>query len=184
MTGVQTCALPISNGLLPTGASFCACQYLQWGYWQANVPATNAGGPTNTVQSSYINTWIAGQPTINMPTTGTGTYSGAAIGTVNNAGATYLAAGGFTNTYNFGNNTGTVAIGGFDGQNYTGRVAGSGSTYSGTIAGGANRSGGILGTFYGPGAAETGGGFAVQASSGPSYIASGIFAGKLTGPIH
>jgi hypothetical protein len=41
----------------------------------------------------------------------------------------------------------------------------------------------VSGSFYGPGAAETGGSFALQATSGPSYIASGIFAGKLTGPI-
>ena len=177
-----------ANGLFQAaGATPCACQYLQWGYWEANIPASNQGGPSNTVQSSYINTWVAGQPTMNMPATGSGTYSGAAIGTVNTAGQTYLAAGGFSNTYNFGTNTGTVSISNFDGANYTATVAGSAGSpaYSGALSQpGGNRTGVVAGGFAGPGAAETGGSFALQAPSGPSYIASGVFAGKLTGPIH
>ena len=36
----------------------------------------------------------------------------------------------------------------------------------------------INGTFFGPAAAETGGNFAVHTTAGPTYIASGIFAGK------
>ncbi|HZK88838.1 MAG TPA: FecR domain-containing protein, partial [Stellaceae bacterium] len=88
-----------ANGLLPPGAAFCACQFLHWGYWEANIPAVNNGGPTNTVQSSYINTWLAGQPTVTLPTSGVGSFNGAAIGTVSNNGAVYLAAGGFSQTY-------------------------------------------------------------------------------------
>jgi hypothetical protein len=168
-----------ANGLLPAGASFCACQYLQWGYWQANIPPANNGGPTNTVQSSFINTWVAGTPTVNMPTSGSASYNGAAIGSVNNNGASYMAAGSFNNTYNFGSNTGTVAINNFDGHNFSGTVSGASGLYAGAISGGgSNRTGTVLGQFYGPAAAETGGTFAVQATSGPSYIASGIFAGK------
>ena len=61
----------------------------------------------------------------------------------------------------------------------------SAGVYTGSISGnGDNRQGSVTGFFYGPGAAETGGNFAVQATRGPNYIASGIFAGKLTGPIH
>ena len=166
------------------GATPCACQYLQWGYWQANIPASNQGGPSNTVQSSYINTWVAGQPTMNLPPSGTGSYSGAAIGTVNNNGVAYLAAGGYSLNYNFGSNTGSVSISNFDNHTFTSNsVGGGGGAYAATIAGsGAN--GSLVGQFYGPGAAETGGSFAVHQNSGPSYIASGIFAAKLTGPIH
>jgi hypothetical protein len=174
-----------ANSLLPPNVSFCSCQYLQWGYWEGNVPAANQGGPSNTTQSAFINTWLAGMPTVTMPTAGSGTYAGAAIGTVSNAGANYLAAGGFSNTYNFGTNAGTVAISNFDGHNFAGAVTGSGAVYTGAIAGaGDNRVGAVAGSFYGPGAAETGGAFAVHATSGPSYTASGVFAGKLTGPIH
>jgi hypothetical protein len=170
-----------ANGLLPAGASFCACQFLQWGYWQANIPATNNGGPTNTVQSSFINTWLAGTPTVNLPTSGTASYNGAAIGTVSNNGVNYLAAGAFNNTYNFGNNSGTITISNFDNKNFTSAVSGGGGIYAGTLKGSgaaSNITGTATGQFFGPGAAETGGAFYLHAISGPNYLASGIFAGK------
>ena len=173
------------NSLLLAGVGFCQCQYLQWGYWTGKLDQANAAGNITRFGRGGINTWVTGIPTVNTPTAGTGTYSGAAIGSVVNAGTSYMAAGGFTNTYNFGSNTGTVAINNFDGHNFSGTVAGSGGTYGGNIAGkGDYRQGMVTGSFYGPGAVETGGTFALQAMHGPSYIASGIFAGKLTGPIH
>jgi trimeric autotransporter adhesin len=173
------------NAILPAGVTPCSCQYLQWGYWTGTVPQTNASfTAVSRYDIGFTSTWIAGQPTVTMPTSGIGTFTGAAIGTVINNGAGYIAAGGFTNTYNFGANTGTVAISNFDGTNYTGTAAGSGNTYAATLSNGSNRTGSAVGTFYGPAAAETGGAFAIHATSGPSYIASGIFAGKLTGPIH
>jgi len=169
-----------ANSLLPSGASFCQCQYLQWGYWTGKVtsPATTAGfaGQT-TVDVADINTWVAGQPTVTMPTSGIGSFNGAAIGTVFNNGANYLAAGGFNNTYNFGSNAGTVSINNFDGQNYTGAVTGTGNQYTGAITGGSTRNGAVSGQFYGPAAAETGGVFAVHSTSGAAYLASGVFAG-------
>jgi hypothetical protein len=78
-----------------------------------------------------------------------------------------------------------VSISNFDNHSFSGTVTGvTGTpTYSGALSG-SNLQGTTVGSFYGPGAAETGGQFAVQATGGPSYIASGIFAGKLTGPIH
>jgi hypothetical protein len=174
-----------ANSLLPARVSFCQCQYLQWGYWTVELDQANAADNIARFDRGGINTWMAGIPTVNVPIAGSGTYSGAAIGSVVNAGASYMAAGGFTNTYNFGNNTGTVAINNFDGHNFSGTVAGSGGIYGGNIAGkGDYRQGMVIGSFYGPGAAETGGTFALQATRGPSYIASGIFAGKLVGPIH
>jgi hypothetical protein len=114
------------------------CQFLQWGYWTAQVNTPNAQ-MTGATRSDYghINTWLAGIPTVTRPTSGVGTYSGAAIGSVG--------ASGFA-------------------------LAGSGSVRAIANAG-----------FFGPGAAGTGGNFNL---SGPSYLASGIFAGKLTGPIH
>ena len=94
-----------------------------------------------------INTWIAGQPTVTMPTSGIGNFNGAAVGTVFNNGATYLAAGSFNNTYNFGSTPD-----GFDQRfrslNFTGTVSGSGSTYTGSLAGG-NKTGAVVGQFSG-----------------------------------
>jgi hypothetical protein len=167
-----------ANSLLPAGASFCACQFLQWGFWEGNITSINQGGPSNTTQSAYINTWLAGQPTVTLPTSGVGTYNGAAIGTIFNNGATYLAAGGFNQTYNFGANSGAVNITNFDGANYAAAVSGSGNIYSGAFTGTPNRTGAVVGSFYGPGAVETGGSFAIQSTAGAKYLASGIFAGR------
>ena len=115
---------------------------------------------------------------VTMPTTGMGTYNGAAVGTVFNNGATYLAAGNFSASYNFGNNTGAVNISNFDGASYTAAVSGSGGAYTGTLTGVPSRTGSVIGRFYGPNAVETGGAFGIHSISGPSYLASGIFAGR------
>jgi hypothetical protein len=117
-----------------------------------------------------------------MPTSGTGTYHGAAVGTVFNAGATYMAAGNFQQTYNFGSQTGVVNINNFDNANYTFNVSGTGRTFAGgQTTGPPNRTGVVTGGFFGPGptptTVEPGGSFNIQSTSGLRYIASGIFAG-------
>ena len=124
---------------------------------------------------------MAGQPTVTMPTSGIGVFNGAAIGTVSNNGAVYLAAGQFNNTWNFGTSTGTVTINNFDGKNFSAPVAGAGNTYTGTPTGvgpANNIAGTANGQFFGPLAAETGGNFFLHNTSGLPYLASGIFAGK------
>ena len=52
-----------------------------------------------------------------------------------------------------------------------------GANYTFTVAQ-TGLAGTINGTFFGPKAAETGGNFAVHTTVGPTYLASGIFAGK------
>ena len=188
----------VPNNWMPAGVMPCACQYLQWGYWTGRVGIPNAPGVSPTysrVDQGAINTWVAGQPTVNLPATGVGTYNGAAVGTVFNSGATYLAAGGFNQLYNFAKQTGTVNITNFDGASYQARVvgrsntlpsvvAGSGNVFGGpltAVSGPANRSGIVLGSFYGPAAQEAGGSFNIsnfQTAAGSKYLASGIFAGK------
>src|SRR4029077_13892945 len=103
-----------------------------------------------------------------------------AVGSVVNNGTTYLAGGGFNQTYNFGSLTGTANITNFDGANYSAPVTGVGTIYTGTLSGPANRTGFIAGTFFGPSAGVTGGGFTVQNPSA-SYVVSGAFAGRLEG---
>jgi trimeric autotransporter adhesin len=188
----------VPNNWMPAGVTPCACQYLQWGYWTGLVGIPNAPGASPTysrVDQGAINTWVAGQPTVNLPTSGMGTYNGAAVGTVFNSGATYLAAGGFNQMYNFAKQTGTVNISNFDGASYQARVVGgsnplpsvvggSGNIFGGAltaVSGPANRNGIVLGSFYGPGAQEAGGSFNIfdgQVPAGSKYLASGIFAGK------
>jgi hypothetical protein len=178
-----TSATVPSSALLTNG--LCQqCQFLQWGYWtgQADLPTPTGNAIAGTV-TSHINTWVAGIPTIVLPTSGVGTFTGNALGSVFNNGASYLAAGGFTNTYDFGARAGTVAFSNFDGKNFGGQVAaaafsGRPSSYSGSLSG-AGLTGAVQGTFFGPGAPETGGAFAVQSVAGSSpYLASGIFAGR------
>lgn len=182
-------AAGLPTQLLPQGASFCQCQYLQWGYWGGSLTTANGAGTPRT-DAGNINFWVAGVPTGATQATANdlhtlatqnfaGTYNGAAIGSVFNNGASYAAAGGFQGTYNFGTQTGTFAVSNFDGHNFVagGRAPLTGANY--TFAGTANGfAGKVNGTFYGPMAAETGGNFAFQSVAGPTYIASGIFAGK------
>jgi hypothetical protein len=84
--------------------------------------------------------------------------------------------------YNFGTQTGTLAIAHFDGRNFGGTVYGARGApgYGGRLSGTAP-SGIAIGTFYGPNAIETGGTFSVRSTTGPSYLASGIFAGRQIG---
>ena len=144
--------------------------------------------PTDTVVPASVQSFIdqfntilppslAAMPTVTLPTAGVGTYNGVAIGSVLNNGASYLAGGGFNQTYNFGTLTGTANITNFDGANYTAPLTGSGTIFTGNLTGPANRTGVLAGTFFGPSAAVTGGGFAVQNPAG-TYIASGAFAGR------
>jgi hypothetical protein len=165
------------NTLLPNGLC-SSCQFLQWGYWTGALNTPNAAG-TGVVRQdvAHINTWVAGVPSITLPASGVGTFSGNALGSVVNGGASYLASGGFTNIYNFGNHTGAFTISNFDGKTVSGTVNGLAAGYSGSLSG-SGLTGSANGSFFGniPGnpATETGGNFALR---GPSYLASGIFAG-------
>ena len=113
-----------------------------------------------------------------LPATGTGTFAGNAFGSVFNNGARYLASGQFSNMWDFGARSGSLSISNFDGKSFGGTVtAGFGATYAGPISG-SGVSGAASGAFFGPLAPETAGNFAVKSTSGPAYLASGIFAGK------
>jgi hypothetical protein len=125
----------LSNTLLSNG--LCnSCQFLQWGYRTSALDTHNTAGTGGVRQDvAHINTWIAGVPSVTLPATGVGTFSGNALGSVVNNGASYLASGGFTNTYNFGNHTGMFTISNFDGKTVSGTVNGVGAGYSGSLSG-------------------------------------------------
>jgi hypothetical protein len=165
-----------TNTLLPNGLC-SSCQFLQWGYWTGELDTPNSAGSVVRQDVAHINPWIAGVISSSLPATGVGTFAGNAFGSVVNNGASYLASGGFTNIYNFGNHTGAFTISNFDGKTVSGTVNGLGVGYSGSLSG-SGLTGSAKGSFFGnlPGnpATETGGNFALQ---GPSYLASGIFAG-------
>ncbi len=171
--------------LLPAGAAYCDCKFLQWGYWggELTTPSTTGGAPR--IDRGHINTWVAGVPTplsdlgTLQAKSASATYTGHAIGSVFNNGASYIAAGGFNGSYNFGTHIGTMAVSNFDGHSFaaTGSAPLNGANYSFPVNS-PGISGAINGTFYGPNAAETGGNFAVRTTIGPTYLASGIYAGK------
>src|SRR5712691_3798682 len=182
-----TAALP--TALLRSGVSFCQCQYLQWGYRGGDRLTGNSSNDLiSPIDHGPITFWVVGvaTPVGDLSTlasqSATGTYTGHAIGSVLNNGSSYVAAGGFNGTYNFGPQTGTLTISNFDGKSF-----GTGTTPVKLPLGGANYTyniaqtgvaGTINGSLYGPKAVETGGNFAVHTTLGPTYIASGIFAGK------
>jgi trimeric autotransporter adhesin len=184
---VSSGAAGAPTNLLPPGASYCQCQFLQWGYWGGDLTTANSSNPaTPRIDRGGINTWVAGvatpQSNLNslISQSATASYSGHAIGSVFNNGASYLAAGGFNGTYNFGTQIGQVAVTNFDGHNFVagGKAPLTGANYSFSGSPAPGFTGTVNGTFFGPNAAETGGNFAVQTTTGPTYIASGIFAGK------
>jgi hypothetical protein len=170
-----------SQGLVPSGVSMCACQFLEWGFLSADVVAAN-GDRTQV----HLANWIAGDVpnAASLPLDGIATYSGHAIGNVFNGTHSYTAVGGFAMTFDFGQPTsGSVTISNFDGVTYNANVSnfqGNPAIYNGN-ASAAGRNLAYKGTFFQGGAdafVETGGRFRISGAGG--YDASGIFAGART----
>jgi hypothetical protein len=188
---VSSSVAPPPASLLPQGAAYCACNYLQWGYWGGDVQSGGSGGTPARIDRGHMNFWVAGQPTPAADITALqnasvqnaqASYTGHAIGAVYNAGSQYTAAGGFQANYNFASRAGSFAITNYDGRNFNGTIqAGtplSGANYSFPLNATPGFNGVIAGSFYGPQAANTGGSFAIGATSGPTYLTSGIYAGR------
>ena len=60
------------SGKATSPGDACTCEYLHWGYWA--VMEDNDGMPSNA--RSSLGVFVAGQPTVEMPITGTATYDG------------------------------------------------------------------------------------------------------------
>jgi hypothetical protein len=196
---VSSGAIPPPGSFLPPGSNgnLCnpgTCQYLQWGYWGGDLQSGASSGNLGRVDHGDINFWVAGiqTPVSQMPTVGSGSYAGTALGSVVNQGNMYVASGGFAANYNFGTGAGTASLINFDKNiNVTiaapGNPAQVGKNTFGVTGTTGNFTGSLQGGFFGTGpnaASEIGGNFSLQSNSGPSYLAAGIFGGKLTGPIH
>ncbi|MPZ32719.1 MAG: hypothetical protein GEV13_17285 [Rhodospirillales bacterium] len=179
-------AAPVANFFAEQGVTPCACEFMTWGWWSGEVRyGNNSVYNPNGRDRLHLASYVAGNitPTLQMPTTGTATFTGHAIGNVHNGANAYVAAGSFTKVWNFAAQSGNVTIGNFDGATYTGaatQLTGPGvpaSQYNGTIAGG-GRTGNLTGSFFDAGAVRakgTGGSFNIN---GPGYKAGGIFAGQ------
>jgi hypothetical protein len=174
-------SIPLPSGFAtfgPQGTTSCSgCGPLTgYSFLSSDGSFLYAAYTSPTDPPGQANFLFGGTPTVNLPTTGTGSYSGNAVGGVNNNGTTYLATGTFNESYNFGNNTGNFALNNFDGKSLSGTISGT-RTYGGQITG-TNLSGAVAGEFFGQNAGTTGGLFNFSALSGPIYRAYGVFGGN------
>jgi hypothetical protein len=158
------------------GVAMCGCSYTQWGFWSVDG--------TRGSDSDYgnLNPWVAGQlgSIGQIPNSGSATYAGHAVASINNAGSVYIAAGNFSHAVNFATQSGTGTISNLDGRTYAVTSALTAGTvqFSGAIAG-TNAAGSMRGSFYGPGTPplEMGGQFGIASTGGPAYAANGVFLG-------
>ncbi|WP_310240947.1 FecR domain-containing protein [Rhizobium rosettiformans] len=158
-----------------TSSAICnSCSFMTWGWW-----GKAASGESS--QSVHLGNWIIGKtPEVGrLPSSGSATYNGNAVGTVLNNGDQYIATGTMRSTMNFGTRTGDVEITDYDGRDFTSNVnfgsgaatfSGSGTTdgVSSTVTGAFASNGtdpvkGIMGNF--------------RAVDG-TWSSSGIFAGS------
>jgi len=170
-----------TTSFLPSGVSFCSCQFLEWGYWLAD-----ARDSSSNTDLFHLATWVAGvlPATVDMPTTGTATYVGHLNGSVDNNGSRYQAAGKFQNAWNFSSQSGTVTVTNFDGENFS-SVSVSASNKRDFAGSGSNGTKSISfhGSFFKGGtdaSKEQGGQFHIQ---GTNYKAGGTFAAARQGDI-
>jgi hypothetical protein len=158
--------------------------HYQWGFFFGDF-ATGSGAQRRE-HHVHLGTWIAGNATraADMPTTGTATYGGHAIGEVFNGETLYLATGDFTHQWNFGTARGTVDMT-FDETDYTGatEIRSSSAEFTGRLEA-PGRVMGMFGNFVTGGAdtvAAEIGRFSIANTEGSTYRASGTFGGERTG---
>lgn len=166
-----------TTSFLPSGVSFCSCQFLEWGYWLAD-----ARDSSNNTDRFHLATWVAGAlpSAVDIPTSGTATYVGHLNGSVDNNGTRYQAVGKFENAWDFSNQSGSVTVTNFDGENFS-SVSVSASNRREFAGSGSNSTKSI--SFYKGGTdatKEQGGQFHVQ---GTNYKAGGTFAAARQGDI-
>jgi hypothetical protein len=182
---VQNSSFVLSSGLLQQSGSFgsCTCEFLTWGQWATVITYPNNYRPNET-DIVALAPYVAGtMPTqIQMPQTGSATYTGSMMGGVWNNGSTYNATGSYSSTWGFANRAGSFNAS-FDGTSYAGSAAatqGSGGTsFTGTFSGG-GRSGNLSGAFFTSptDAAKYQAGAFTIGTNGTPYKAAGAFAGQ------
>ncbi len=144
-----------SANFVSGGEAFCSdCGFLRWGSWNSHLVFDSGGsqatesGNTNVFAHGW---WIAGDiiDDSDMPTDGSATYTGRAIGDVaSNLGdtgwVTYTAKGDMVMTWDFGDRAGDLTISNFDKQHIDGGLTFTGHMTAPGEIGGANQFGGPL----------------------------------------
>jgi hypothetical protein len=176
----------------------CVCKFLEWGYWGGKRQYFDADAGVTREEFYHLGTWVAGDISneADLPTDGTATYSGHAVGDVtrniDGVDNQYVAGGGFDMTWDFGSRTGTATISDFDGITASAPVtdtsiANAANSFAGSFSGtdsigGNSVTGGLNGSFVaGPDGPEQGviGSFDF---AGPGVSATGIVAAER--PLH
>ncbi|MBU0740287.1 MAG: FecR domain-containing protein [Alphaproteobacteria bacterium] len=156
-----------------------ACDFMTWGWWGRN----SVGEVGYKV---HLANWIIGKQPENsaLPTSGTATYSGNAVGTVVNGSAQYIATGTMTSTMDFGARSGTVSVSNYDSKSFSAGVNfGSGAaTFSGNVTSGV-ASGSVTGAFAANGTDPVKGIMGNFTVTDGSWESTGIFAGSTTGVV-
>ena len=156
--------VPLDASQIPAGVTLCTCSFMRWGHWMADM--TLADGD---VVRAHLAHWVAGElaSTVDITSlTGTATFNGHAIGTINDSGVRQFVAD-MSATYNFGTMSGTLSINNIEGQNFqfamtpsdtqehrfhgamtVGPGAYTGDTRGAFYNNGANKGHGIAGDFY------------------------------------
>ncbi len=186
---VQSRTVAVSSGtaslasfFAASGVTPCSCDFLTWGVWGGDIRySANSAYNPNGRDRLNLASFVAGTltPQIQLPNTGSATYSGHAFGNVQNGTQSYVAAGTYTNAWNFGSQTGSVTIGNFDGATYGGTTALTSGTvqFTGSIAG-AGRTGSVSGAFFASPTDPAKGQAGSFGVSGTGYKAGGTFAGQ------
>lgn len=118
-------AAPTPEFFAAQGVTPCTCDFMTWGWWGGDVKY-NAGSSYNPNGRDRLNlaTYVAGTVTpvaqLNQMT-GSASYSGHLVGNVQNGGNGYVAAGSYTNQWNFGTRTGIATVN-FDGASFGGGI--------------------------------------------------------------
>ncbi|MBS0517166.1 MAG: FecR domain-containing protein [Proteobacteria bacterium] len=162
------------------GVTACTCSFLTWGWWSGDV-TYNSGYNAGGTDRVHLSTYVAGTLTsaVQLPMTGTATYTGDMIGNVRNGSNSYIAVGGYSNSWNFATQTGAVNISNFDGTNYQGSTALRSGTaqFTGSITavGTSGRTGTLNGAFVNNGAVPAAGQIGNFSVTGSNYTAAGTF---------
>ncbi|WP_430513009.1 hypothetical protein [Pannonibacter phragmitetus] len=128
----------------------CTCAFLEWGYWGTHFSIDNPSPAPDEQAQVHLGTWAAGRilgPN-DLPSSGSASYVGHAVGSVVNGGGQYMAAGNFNMSVDFGTRTGTATISNFDGRTFGSNISqvspfADQNLFSGTVSDGGTMSGNL-----------------------------------------
>jgi hypothetical protein len=174
---------------LPTGVNYCACAFLEWGFW--NAQGTIVDPETGAAGTIAINngTWAVAKDHSTIAELNTlgnvsATFNGHAVGTYSDPSANIsptVTAGNMQMNWSFGNRTGTIAITNFGGQNLNGVIIGDPSVpgFIGNLSGStAGTTGVATGSFVNEGNVIASGVHGNFGATNGTWTGTGIFMGQ------